>query len=196
MIVALQGELTTIKQQMEKTYELLALAGSAASFVADKLQQLEKRRLEAETKLRKKEQERSQSGSLSTRFYETREQIKALIEQLQSRGGDEIYKLRSQIANRLRSLVTTVLVAPLGHAPLVQRTIEFLSGEAESEAVIAELNQNLGGATEHRRYFAVGFPDGTVRGVYPHQDDPLQFEHQILGTREGLLRLQPETNFR
>jgi hypothetical protein len=37
----------------------------------------------------------------------------------------------------------------------------------------------------------VGFADGTVRGVYPNQDDPLQFEHQILGTSEGILRLDP-----
>jgi hypothetical protein len=191
MIAALQGEQAAITQQMEKTYELLGMAGAATGFVAEKLQQLESRRAAIEAELRAKELEHSQLGSATSQFYESRDQIKALIEQLQSRKGDEIYKLRSQIASKLKSLVRTILVAPLGHAPLAQKTIDFLSGEPGTEPVIAHLKQMLDNEAEHRRYFAVGFADGTVRGVYPSQDDPLKFEHQILGTQEGILRLDP-----
>ena len=190
-IGALQGEQAAIKQQMEKTYELLAMAGTATNFVAEKLQQLESRRTAIEAELRAKELERSQLGSADSQFYESRDQIKALIEQLQSREGDEIYKLRSQIASKLKSLVTTILVAPLGHAPLTHKTVEFLSGEPDAQSVIGHLKRTLDDASEHRRYFAVGFADGTVRGVYPSKDAPLQFEHQILGNQEGVLRLNP-----
>ena len=63
MIAALQGEQTAIKQQMERTYELLTVAGAAANFVAEKLQQLESRRAAVEAELREKELERSQLGS-------------------------------------------------------------------------------------------------------------------------------------
>lgn len=191
-ITALQGEQTVIKQQMEKTYELLSLAGTAANFVAEKLQQLESRRTAVEAELRDKENERSILGSATSHFYESREQIKALIAQLQSRKGDEIFKLRSQIASRLKSLVTTILVAPLGHAPLTQKSIEFLSGESDAQPVIDHLKRILEHMAEHRRYFAVGFVDGTVRGVYPNQDDPLQFEQQIIGNTEGILQLNPD----
>ena len=137
----------------------------------------ESRRAATEAELRAKELERSQLGSATSQFYESRDQIKALTEQLQSREGDEIYKLRSQIASKLKSLVTTILVAPLGHAPLTQKTIDFLSGEPDTEPVIDHLKQILDNEAEHRRYFAVGFADGAVRGVYPSKDDPLQFEH-------------------
>jgi DNA invertase Pin-like site-specific DNA recombinase len=191
MITALQGEQAAIKQQMEKTYELLSMAGSATNFVAEKLQQLEARRSSVEAELNEKERERSQLGSATSQFYESRDQIKALIEQLQSRKGDETYKLRSQIASKLRSLVTTILVAPLGQAPLTQKTIDFLESESNAQPVIDRLQRMLDDAGAHRRYFAIGFVDGSVRAVYPSHDDPLQFEHQILGSKEGILRLDP-----
>jgi biopolymer transport protein ExbB/TolQ len=192
MITALQGEQAAIKQQMEKTYELLSMAGSATNFVAEKLQQLEARRSSVEAELNEKERERSQLGSATSQFYESRDQIKALIEQLQSRKGDETYKLRSQIASKLRSLVTTILVAPLGQAPLTQKTIDFLESESNAQPVIDRLQRMLDDAGAHRRYFAIGFVDGSVRAVYPSHDDPLQFEHQILGSKEGILRLDPK----
>jgi hypothetical protein len=195
IVAALQGEQTAIKQQMEKTYELLSMAGSATNFVAAKLQQLEVRRASVEAELNEKERERSELGSAASQFYESRDQIKALIEQLQIRQGDETYKLRSQIASKLRSLVTTILMAPLGHAPLTQKTIDFLSNESEAQLVIDRLKGMLDDEAEHRRYFAIGFVDGSVRGVYPHKDDPLRFEHQILANSGGIVRLDPNDDF-
>jgi DNA invertase Pin-like site-specific DNA recombinase len=191
IIAALQGEQTAIKQQMDKTYELLSMAGSATNFVAQKLKQLQDRLSAVDAELREKEQERTQLGSATNQFYDSRDQIKTLIEQLQSRQGDETYKLRSQIASKLRSLVTTILVAPLGHAPLTQKTMEFLASEPEAQPVIDRMKRMLDDEAEHRRYFAIGFVDGSVRAIYPSQEDPLRFEHQILGNSEGILRLNP-----
>lgn len=188
-ITALQGEQGSIKEQMERTYDLLKLAGTAANFVAEKLQQLEDRRTAVEAELRIKEQERDSVRSVAHQFYEDRDQIKALIEQLQSRQGDEVYKLRSEIASKLRALVNAIIVAPLGSAPKTERVIQFLSGESEAQPVIDHLSGRLSQQDEHRRYFAVAFADGTVRAVFPEQDDPLRFEHQIVANAEAIWRL-------
>jgi DNA invertase Pin-like site-specific DNA recombinase len=185
-ITALRGEQTAISQQMDKAYELLDIAGTATGFVAQKLQGLEARRAAVEAELREKEQERARLGA--TRSLGA-EQIRTLIEQIQGREGDETYKIRSMLAARLRSLVTTILVAPLGHAPLTERTIDFLSGESGAEPVVEHLRQGL----DNRRYFAVGFTDGTTRVVFPDRDDPRRYDQQILGTKDlGIWQFGPD----
>jgi DNA invertase Pin-like site-specific DNA recombinase len=186
-VAALRGERAAIEAQMEKAYELLEMAGTATSFVAAKLQGLEARRAVVETELREKEQEREHLGSTTGRLYEDRDQVRALVERLQSSAGDDLYKIRSQIAARLKSLVTLIYVAPLGHAPLAERTIDILAGEPGAEPVIDHLRRT----SDDRRYFAVGFTDGKTRAVFPHRDDPLRFEYQIVGDSEGLRRLEP-----
>jgi DNA invertase Pin-like site-specific DNA recombinase len=183
-IAALRGEQAAIGQQMDRTYELLGMAGTAAGYVAQKLQTLEDRRSAVEAELREREQERARLGLTVS----DGKQVKALIERLQDRNpSDEAYKLRSTIAARLRSLVTTILIAPLGHAPLTERTINFLAGEVGAEPVIDHLRRTSDG----RRYFAVGFTDGKTRAVFPHRDDPLSFEYQIVGDTEGIRGLEP-----
>jgi hypothetical protein len=81
------------------------VAGSATNFIAQKLQQLEDRRSVVESELREKEQERARQGLIVS----DGKQVKALIERLQDRNrSDEVYKLRSTIAARLRSLVRVI----------------------------------------------------------------------------------------
>jgi hypothetical protein len=75
--------------------------------------------------------------------------------------------------------------------PVTQQTIDFLSDESEAKLVIERLKGMLADDAEHRRYFAVGFVDGSVRAVYPDQADPLRFDHQVIGNIEGILRLDP-----
>jgi DNA invertase Pin-like site-specific DNA recombinase len=186
-VAALRGERTVIDAQMEKVYELLEMAGTATSFVAAKLQGLEARRAAIDAEVRETEQECARLGSSSGPLYEDRDQVRALVERLQGREGDETYKIRSMLAARLRSLVTTILIAPLGHAPLTERTINFLAGEVGAEPVIDHLRRTSDG----RRYFAVGFTDGTTRIVFPDRDDPLTFEYQIVRDSEGLRGLEP-----
>jgi DNA invertase Pin-like site-specific DNA recombinase len=191
IVSALQGEQGAIKEQMEKTYELL-MAGAATGFVAEKLKQLERRRSDVEAELREKEQERAQLGSATSEFYESRDQVKALIEQLQSRKGDEIYKLRSRIASKLRSLVTTILVAPVGAAPMTERAIDFLRNQPDSADIIDHLKKELQDERANRRYFIAVFNDNSMRAVYPSDDDPLQFQQQVVSSKEqGLIRVFP-----
>ena len=61
-MTALRGEQAAIGQQMDRTYELLGMAGTAAGYVAQKLQTLEARRAAIEAELREREQERARLG--------------------------------------------------------------------------------------------------------------------------------------
>jgi hypothetical protein len=180
-IAALTGQLGEVRARMEKTYDLLD-AGSATEFVAKKLSELDARRVEVEHAIREK------TGALDELRSEQRgfDDVKPLIEQLRG-ASDEVYRTRSIIASRLRSLVETILVAPQGHAPLDQRAIE-LARQHGDQAVVDHLER----MTARRRYFIVVFKDGSMRAVYPSDHDPMQFEEQVTSsTAEGLIRHTP-----
>ena len=102
-----------------------------------------------------------------------------LLERLKVPSGAELYKLRAQIASRLKNLVLTISVATLGDRPRLKRTIEFLEQQPDSEDVVFYLKERLSEREAARRYFAVGFRNNSVRVVYPHDDDPLKYEEQI-----------------
>jgi DNA invertase Pin-like site-specific DNA recombinase len=170
-ITALRGEQETIRQRMEKAYDLLDLAGSATNFVAQKLQQLEDRRSAIEVELREREQERARLGLTVS----DGEQVKALIERLQDRNpSDETYKLRSTIAARLRSLVRSIYIAPVGYGLLTHLKLE--SDEPGAGPVIEDIMR----AVVTRRYFAVGLHDGSFRVIFPDQPATLRFTRRDL----------------
>jgi DNA invertase Pin-like site-specific DNA recombinase len=186
-IASLRGRLASLDEQRERTFDLYAKSGSAADFVGQKLHAIEEERTKVVNALAQKEGERDRLKSEIRGFYESKDQIKALLTRLQQPGSDDVYKLRAQISARLKSLVTDIYIAPVGSAPLTRRAIEYLrqrAPEASAEA-IANLMARLNEEREHRRYFLVGFKDGTLRGVLLSSDDPLQFEAQIVFHREG-----------
>jgi hypothetical protein len=182
-IAALNGKLGEVRGRMEKAYELLD-SGAATDFVAKKLRDLEARRVELEDVIREKR------GILDELRSEQRgfDDVKPLIEQLRG-AGDEVYRTRSMIASRLRSIVETILVAPIGHGPLTQRAIE-LARQHGDRAVLDYLER----MADRRRYFVVVFKDGSMRAVYPRDDDPMQFEEQVTSSKgDGLIRHSPES---
>jgi DNA invertase Pin-like site-specific DNA recombinase len=191
-IAALRGKLASIEQQRERTFELCAKSGRAADFVGQKLSELEGRRIELLEDIAHKERERNELSSDLSAFYESKEQLKALLDRLQQSEGNDVYKLRAQISSRLKSLVSDIFVAPLGSAPLTRKSIEFLEKNHPVDGLdVAEhLTSKLAEERENRRYFLIGFKDGTVRGVYPEQGDPLEFEEQIISSEEaGIMRM-------
>jgi hypothetical protein len=75
----------------------------------------------------------------------------------------------------------------------VRRTIEFLSKQPDAQDVIDHLEERLRSDEEHKRYFSVGFVNGTIRAVYPSADDPLRFETQWVSSfEEGLVRVDSD----
>jgi DNA invertase Pin-like site-specific DNA recombinase len=165
-IAALRGEQAAIGQQMDRTYELLGMAGTAAGYVAQKLQTLEDRRSAVEAELREREQEHARTGLTVS----DGRQVKALIERLQDRNpSDEAYKLRSTIAARLRSLVRSIYVAPVGRGLLTQLKLE------PDESGAGPVADDIRRAMVTWRYFAVGLHDGSIRVVFPDHGAALRF---------------------
>ena len=191
MATALKGERASVREQMEKTYDLLNVV--ATDFVAGKLKGLEDRLMTIEKELREGEAELASLGATRGQVRGGRDRIRTMVDRLQDqRGGDAVYRLRAAIASRLRSSVARVHVALSGDAPKVRRAIETLRGQRGWKGVIAQMQRQLDDERSRRRYFAVGFTDGTVRAVYPSDDDPLQFEEQLVSSdEEGLVRQSP-----
>lgn len=188
-IAALRGKLASIDEQRERTFDLLGKSGLAADFVGQKLNALEEERMLLVEAVAKKEKERDELSSQLSGFYESREQIKALIERLQRSAGDAVYKLRSQISSRLKSLVSEIFVAPLGSGPMTGKAITL---EGNRIIVVEEQGDSKPVTKQHRRYFLVGFKDGALRAVVPKENEPLEFEHQVVASKElGILLMTP-----
>jgi DNA invertase Pin-like site-specific DNA recombinase len=172
-IAALNGQLGDVRDRMEKAYGLLD-AGAATDFVAKKLNELDARRVELEDVIREKKDVLDEVRSEQRGFAD----VKPLIEHLRG-AGDEIYRTRSMIASRLRSIVETILVALQGDAHLTQRAMEVARQHGD-QAVVDHLER----MTDRRRYFIVVFKDGSMRAVYPSDNDPMQFDEQLTSSRE------------
>jgi DNA invertase Pin-like site-specific DNA recombinase len=180
-VSAIRGELSSAAALMEQTYALLR-AGGPAEFVAGKLNELTAKQSELSKHLASKEAEQRDFNGRDSRFYTSREEIKSLVKSLQMPPSDDLYKLRAQIASRLKTLVKTLLIAPRGALPAMQRSIDQLkeiAGEGADD-VIAHMQQLAAHPDQSRRYFAVGFREAAVRVVFPIYDDPLRYEQQIV----------------
>jgi DNA invertase Pin-like site-specific DNA recombinase len=180
-VSAIRGELSSTAELMERTYAVLR-AGGPPDFVAGKLNELSEKQSELTKHLASKEAEQREFDVRDSRFYTSKEEIKTLVNMLQMPPSDELYKLRAQIASRLKVLVETLLVAPQGALPTMQRSIEQLEKLAGGEAdqVVAHMQQLAAHPDQSRRYFAVGFRDAAVRVVFPAYGDPLRYEQQVV----------------
>jgi DNA invertase Pin-like site-specific DNA recombinase len=183
-LAAIRGELSSVTELMEKTYALLN-AGGPPEFVATKLNELTARQSKLSSGLAFKEAEQQEFNARDSRFYASREEINELVKKLQMPPSDETYKLRSQIASRMRVLVKTLLIAPGGAQPIMKRSIEQLREltGGGTDDVIAHMAQLADHPDQSRRYFAVGFRDAAVRAVFPVYGEPLRFEQQVIANR-------------
>ena len=176
-----RGELSSVDDLMEKTYAVLNAGGSPA-FIAGKLNELTARQTVLRERIAEREVEQQEFNARDSRFYESREEIRELVKKLQMPPSSELYKLRAQIASRLKVLVETLLLAPQGVLPIMQKSIEQLKDMAAGDAddVVSHMQKIAAHPDQSRRYFAVGFRDAAVRAVFPAYGDPLQFEQQIV----------------
>ena len=183
-IAAIRGELSKVAELMDKTYELLS-TGASTEFVAGKLKELTARQANLKERQAVKEEEQQEFNARDSRFYSSREDIKNLVKKLQKPADDGVYKLRAQIASRLKVLVETLLIAPQGELPTMKRSIEQVLklNDGKTDEVINYMQDLAGHPDQSRRFFAVGFRNAAVRSVFPAYNDPLKFEQQhVAGT--------------
>jgi DNA invertase Pin-like site-specific DNA recombinase len=167
-IAALRGKLASINEQIERTYELFAKAGKAADFVGTKLNDLAAQQEQLETSIRQKEKESVALKSELAEFHRGKDQIKSLIEQV---NGKDSYVLRAQIAARIKSLISSLIIAPAGYQP---------TKKIDTDIINPLINKLPDEYKTRQRYFCVGFKDGIVQGVFPSDEDPLDFEQVII----------------
>ncbi len=180
-----EGRLAALSQEMERLTDLYAKAGSAADFVGQKLHTLANERVELEGKLLLKRQQREGLQSELGNLYESKEHIKGLLARFHGPNNKDIYNLRSQIAHRLKGLISDISVASLGFAPFIRTHIETLEAnddnEDESSELLSTLKARLEDGKEDFRFFTVLFKHGNAgRIVYPKKDDPLEFEERAV----------------
>ena len=186
---ALQGELSTVSDLMDKTYDMLEQK-VAVAFVTRKLAQLEERRTTINGLIESKAAERDELVSRQIRYSRSKEEIRQLVERLQSPGDDELFKLRAQIASHLKALVDTLLIGSVGEQPRVQaimneldpigRELQEPDDAEEFIRVTSHIEQVASRPEQSRRFFAVSFRDSNVRIVFPNPENPLRFEQQII----------------
>jgi DNA invertase Pin-like site-specific DNA recombinase len=175
-IQALQGEQLAMRAEMEKAYQLLKIA--SVDFVAEKLSALQQRETEIAALIKDTEADKLTLESKEAEFRQSKEEVKSLIARLQTPGDNDLYKLRSQVAARIRGLVQTLEVATVGKAPKVSKAIEFLEKVEDNPAYKAKVIVQMKIGMD-KRYFVVGFKNGDVLAVYPQRDDPLRFERRV-----------------
>jgi hypothetical protein len=158
-IDALRGGQIALREEMERAYQLLKL-NSSLEIVAEKLGALQKGFEEVSTQLKQKEEKQNLAATESD-FYQSKVEIKSLIARLQTPGDEDLYKLRSQVAARIRALVKALIVAPLGEPPRSEMLWRDMERMAESPEELAEIEE-LKKTVVDSRYFGVGFANRLV----------------------------------
>jgi DNA invertase Pin-like site-specific DNA recombinase len=184
-ISALRGESSVVELAVEQTYKALT-AGGPVDFLTSKLNEHSDKLNELKNRLAEKVSEQHEFNMRGARLHRSKEEIRELVGLLQGAPSEELFKLRAQIASRLKILVQTLLIAPQGAKPAMRKSIEQLRSEAGDEwvKVIAHMEDMAAHPDQSRRYFAVGFRDAAVRAVFPNYNDPLSYEQQIVGKPE------------
>jgi DNA invertase Pin-like site-specific DNA recombinase len=166
-IQVLQGRLTILREQQEKTFELHLANTSESSFVARKLTEFEQQIGEIEAEIARATSAQATMKAEAKQFEHSKDEVKALIDRLQKTTDEEAYQLRARVASALRSLVKTVRIAGAGERHLVG--FEHIN----------KTFPHVGVDQTDWRYFEVRLKDGTFRIVKPGIKDPLFLRAQL-----------------
>jgi DNA invertase Pin-like site-specific DNA recombinase len=202
-IAALKGKLAELELTRDRMMETLLETEFSGKFLAKQLDGCEKSIFDVTEQIRQKEEQRAATVSESSSFYESKEEIKSLIDRLKDRNSTETYRLRAQIAAKLRSLISQLIIAPAGRAPRTRKAIELLENQlrdgcsdsdGQLSRLLSEMERQTHEDPSRRRYFQAQFKDGTSRSVFPSDDNPLEHHEQIWDNDEGLIRIDKADN--
>lgn len=182
------GQLLLHKQKRDNVFDLSLQADMNVAYLASKLREFDVLIRKEEKKIRDGQEQLTAMSHAAANFYDSRDQIKDLVDRVKIKSDDN-YKLRAQIASRLRSLIERVDVAVAGQAPTNRKITEFLGNisnditstqslRADVEEVSA-LHRGAIDDKQHLRFFLVSFKNGQSQVVWPSSQNPLQFEQRI-----------------
>ncbi len=193
---ALSGQISQLQRQRERTYTLLMEEEVVSDYLKQELIRCERELAAATDRLTQLESERREFAANALRVYDSKEQIKGLIQRLRHGSQEDVYRLRAQVAARLKALVTSVTVATAGQRPLIEKAIRELADsggeDVGSVRVQAALQTDATSMRAAHRYFSVSFKDGSLRIVHPGASDPLVAERQIYGSQQEFIRMEAD----
>lgn len=190
-ISALNGELSSVRQLRDKTFALLE-TDVATDYVSGKLVEIQDRIVELQSLLDEKRAIQEGLIEEDAAFSAAKLEIRVAIERLRSSSDDDVYKLRSQIAARLKSLIKRLEIGTAGHSGTIKRIISNLEKrKSANTARLDYLRRQLTDPANNRPYFWIVFKDDSQRYVVPDQNDPLQFHQQFIKRGAKTTLVQP-----
>ena len=127
--------------------------------------------LQSEIRIKEDELTRVQSSMAAEDGAEHR--IKLLVEKLQRGDSDDIYVTRAEIAARIKQVAEWVCLSFNGTQPPC--SWKTLSGKEKQDLKAC-------------RYFVVSLRSGTMRAIYPNDDDPLTLDFEFYAPALGAAR--------
>ena len=176
-IQSLQGHQLTLKTEMEKAYGLLNINPDLA-FVADKLGSLQQHVKDLERQLEEKKDERESLEATENAFYESKDEIKSLIDRLRQQGEGDLYKLRSTNRCSHQKPNQCNTYCPFGRQTRHSKELDELGAEGKQTGYRNSLQAVLSKGPD--RSFTVVFRNVDALIVYPDKDDPLKLKHRVV----------------
>lgn len=179
---SLEGKLVRLEKERDRTFRLLLDQEMPTDFLKGELARVQQEIDGLSVDSDRLVGERRRIDAEMANFVESREEIQNLVSDMRSRAGDDRYRLRANLAGRLKSLVSGVEVATLGDrgpnaGNLIEMTREehdfFNGGDGRSSA------SDFRVPDRSARHFNVFFKDGTNRLVHPRPADSTAGESQV-----------------
>jgi DNA invertase Pin-like site-specific DNA recombinase len=170
-LAALKGKVASIVEKRQAVFELLQKTNIA--FVAKQLTNLEREEGALVAEIVDKETELASLKSSTIAVSE----VKDLISQLQNKEYRDLYKLRAQVAMKLKSIVDVISVAATGIPNARLEELMDAVGEKNREDA---MKRNL-------RFFSVQFKSGIRKDIMPNPDDPSDYVELVIDDAAMLL---------
>ncbi|UDL87297.1 recombinase family protein [Mesorhizobium sp. PAMC28654] len=178
---ALEGRILQLEKERDRTFRLLLDQDMPSEFLKGELAKLQRDIEMVSVDHAGLVEQRRQLEAEVASFYASRDEIQDLVAQMRAREGNDRYRLRTQVAGRLKSLISVINVATLGdRRPYPENLIE-LTKEAHGLTQGGQNGRSQGPDIPDRsaRHFDVFFKDGTTRLIRPRPTDPVIGESQV-----------------
>ncbi|WP_395449051.1 recombinase family protein [Aminobacter sp. UC22_36] len=187
-IAVIEEKLHQLKAKREKIFELLTEPGASTNFIRDKLDECERQITECQGHI---EELRAQMSARHTMPAITATELVALIEGIQDMSAPDIFERRAAVANRLRTMISSLRLAIGGARPKMVKVTDFLDDEGldphERQQLLETIDRSNFEAKRYNRTFIVDLVDGTSRRVIIKNDDPTKFEAEFLRDASGAI---------
>lgn len=184
-IQEIEGRLIKAQKARERVFGLI-VGDEPTEFLGTQLRRYDSEVAALQTESKQKTDALASLREARKSFDESKQGIADLLTKLQSGPRDELFKLRSTVAHRLKAIVDQVLVWPTGLPKNLEMERQLIQSDGERAR---EYLRKLSPPSKKQHAFAVVFKDGTNRAVSPDADDPTVLQW-IGGTEESPLTAQ------